>query len=70
MGNKIREPRVVKIANTPNYGTVFSVNLPVRFFFNEDGSYDGIEVHVEHATPNEQALITELCQMLRDARGK
>lgn len=49
------EMKVSKVIETKVYGEIYTVALPVRFFFNKDGSYDGIEVYVEgprNATKN------------------
>ena len=61
--------KVNKIEQTKQYGAIFDVGLPVRFYFNKDGSFDGIEVSVETATKRDQKLISELCLMLAKATG-
>ena len=55
---------VIKVENTPNYGAIYTVSLPVRFYFNKDGGYDGIEFATEGATENELSLIKELLEKL------
>lgn len=67
MDNPIKEIKVSKITNTPNYGIIYDVDLPIRFFFNKDGSFDGIEAHVEDALERDQKLIAELCRDLAAA---
>ena len=57
------EPRVMK-RTTPSYSEVYTVNLPVEFYFNFDGTFDGIEVTVAAATEFENNLIGELCDAL------
>lgn len=59
--------KVHKIEETKNYGNIFDVNLPVRFYFDKDGSFDGIEVYVENATERDKQLIEELCTKLGKA---
>ena len=66
---KSREPTVVKTADTKFYGDIFDVTLPVRFYFNKDGSFDGIEVYVADATESEQKLVIELCAMIHKSRS-
>ena len=63
------EIKVSKITDTPNYSIIYDVNLPVRFFFKNDGSFDGIEVHVEDALERDKTLIAELCSDLCKALG-
>jgi len=62
--------KVNKIEETKEYGVVFDVELPVRFYFNKDGSFDGIEVTVERASERDVELIKELMVMLSEAFRK
>lgn len=64
------EVKVIKVIETKVYGPIFTVHLPVRFFFNRDGSYDGLEVYVKDASDGEQELIRELIEMLVAAGEK
>jgi len=61
---KILDMKVSKVLETEQYGNIYSVDLPIRFFFNKDGSYDGIEVHVENTSDRDQELVKELCEKL------
>lgn len=61
--------RVNKIEETANYGNIFDVFFPVRFYFNKDGSFDGIEVTQENPTKRDEELIEELCEKLAKATG-
>jgi len=36
-------PIEIASIQTKNYSEVIEVRIPVRFYFNEDGSFDGIE---------------------------
>ena len=58
-----------KISNTPQYETIFDVSLPIRFYFNYGGGFDGIEVMVEDATERDQELVEELLLILAKATG-
>jgi len=42
------------------YGAIYDVSVPVRFFFNKDGSYDGLEFAVEGCNSKEVEVIREL----------
>ena len=61
--------RVNKIRETSEYGELFDVALPIRFYFNKDGSFDGIDVHVEGASQRDKDLVEELCKKLAEALG-
>jgi len=67
MKSQAPEMKVNKIEETENYGCIFDVALPVRFYFNKDGSFDGIEVAVEKASDRDQALVEELMKRLVEA---
>lgn len=43
------------------------MTLPVRFFFRKDGSFDGIEIYVEHALERDIKLSDELLRDLSKA---
>lgn len=64
------EMKVSKVIETKVYGAIYTVALPVRFFFNKDDSYDGIEVHVEGALERDQELVKELMVKLSEAEEK
>ena len=59
--------KVNKITNLKNYGVIFDVGYPIRFYFKKDGSFDGIEVVVENASDRDHLLIKELCLKLARA---
>lgn len=69
--------KVNKIEETKHYGNIFDVFLPVRFFFNKDGSFDGIEITQEKPTgrcasrsyKRDEELIEELCNKLAISTG-
>jgi len=67
----VKAQRVLKVnkLSTKQYHTIFDVHLPIRFFFNADGSFDGIEVSVEDASERDEKLADELCQTLGSAVG-
>lgn len=58
--------KVYKINETDVYGKIIVVNLPIQFYFNKDGSYDGFEIDVDEATEKEKELVGELCGMFPD----
>lgn len=63
--------KVNKIVPTKGeYGLIFDVALPVRFYFNKDGTFDGIEISAEKTNEKEGKLAEELCQELAQATGK
>lgn len=64
------EMRVSKVIETKVYGAIYTVALPIRFFFNKDGSYDGLDVHVKGASERDQELIKELMIKLVEAGEK
>lgn len=35
--------RRVRVLSSPNYQTVIEVNMPIRFYWNLDGTFDGLE---------------------------
>jgi len=55
--------KAYKINETENYGKIFVMNLPIQFFFNKDGSYDGFEIDVMNTTKNEKKITEEFCKM-------
>lgn len=57
---EMKQPKVVKVENTPNYGVIYTVMLPVRFYFNKDGSYDRICFDARKTTEKESELVKEL----------
>ena len=61
-----KEIKIYKINETKNYGKCFVTNLPVKFFFNKDGSYDGFEINVCNCTEKEKKLLEEFCRMFPD----
>lgn len=63
--------KVNKIVPTKGeYGLIYDVALPVRFYFNKDGSFDGIEFSVEKATEEERSLVDALLKELPSSMGK
>lgn len=59
-------PRIIK-RSTDRYSKIYTVDLPVQFYFSLDGSFDGIEVCAKSVTPFESALIESLCTELKSA---
>jgi len=61
--------KVNKIENTLEYGVIYDLGLPIRFYFKKDGSFDGIEIFSQHASKRDHKLIDELLQKLGEAIG-
>jgi len=51
-----------------DFGTIYDVNVSVRFFFNKDGSYDGLEFAVQGCNDKEIELLRELTLRLANQR--
>ncbi len=58
--------KILKVLETSVYGENFMVEFPVRFFFDKDGSFDGLDINTEHAPERDQALVKELCEKLSE----
>ena len=58
--------KIYKIKETNVYGKIFVIDLPIQFFFNKDGTYDGFEIDVRDATENEKDLVREFCDLFPD----
>jgi len=67
-GNLLRVNKIVPTKS--EYGLIYDVALPIRFFFSKDGSFDGIEVSVEKATEQENKIVEDLLKELAQATGK
>ena len=42
------------------YGRVIEINVPMRLYWNKDGSFDGIEYQVKNCTGYQMRLIREV----------
>ena len=69
MSENNKKIRVNKIKGFNKYGEVFDIGFPTRFYFNKDGSFDGIEVSVEGGSERDNVLVRELCLKLAQATG-
>lgn len=49
------------------YSEIYDVTFPVTFYFNEDGTYDGLSFDTEDVTNEEAKLIEELLDKLADS---
>ena len=58
--------KVYKINETKVYGKIFCIDLPIQFFFNTNGTYDGFEIDVRDATEKEKELVKEFCDLFPD----
>jgi len=66
---RIKKLMVNKIKGFGGYDEVFDIGFPTRFYFNKDGSFDGIEVSVEGGSERDNLLVRELCLKLARATG-
>jgi len=48
------------------YSAIFKVDMPIEFFFNKKGMFDGIGVDVEKATKEERYVIEQLCRKIQN----
>lgn len=49
---------------TDAYSVIYCVSYPCRFYFNKDGTYDGLEFETIGITDEEAFLIEELLDKL------
>ena len=52
---------------TSTYGAIFDVELPARFYFTDDGEFDGIEFECTNASERDMKLLEELLLKLAAA---
>jgi len=65
------QPQVEAIKSKGDYREIIQVCVPVRFFWNPDNTFDGIEFGpFEHSlTPWEMDMITECLEAVKPAMG-
>jgi len=53
---------------TENYGEVIEIRVPVRFYFNNDGTFDGIEFgeFKEALFPWQEAMINKCMEAIAE----
>ena len=49
------------------YGDIYRVKFPVTFYFNKDGTYDGLGFDTEDITEEEVDLLEELLDKLAES---
>lgn len=49
------------------YSDIYTVTLPVAFYFDKEGMYDGLSFETEDITEKEAELVEELLDKLADA---
>jgi len=67
VGEKLPEIEVASLP-TKNYKEVIEIRVPTRFYWNPDGSFDGIEFGEFKSTllPWQEAMITKCLEALHE----
>lgn len=65
---ELKELKITKRIGTEDseYGDVYKVEFPITFYFNKDGTYDGLEFDTKNITDEEIDLLEELVYKLED----
>jgi hypothetical protein len=61
------QPKAMKSRKSKQYSAIYTLRLPIDFFFNKDGSFDGIGIDVSSevkTTSHEKNVVKELCNKL------
>lgn len=48
------------------YSDIYEVKIPVSFYFNKDGTYDGLAFYTEDITEEEAKILEELLDKLAE----
>jgi len=62
-------PRITK-EKSKVYAKVYKTDLQTNFYFNKDGTFDGIGIDVRGTTKEEKRLVEELCRELAETLRK